>query len=907
MLAAGARLGPYEVLGLLGAGGMGEVYRARDTRLGRAVAVKVLPASVAEDEGRRRRFEEEARAAGALNHPNVLAVYDVGRENGVFYVVSELLEGQTLRDHLDGPLPIRKATDYAIQIAHGLAAAHGKGIVHRDLKPENLFLTTSGLVKILDFGLAKRDPPPSADEETAPARGLETDPGTVQGTGSYMSPEQVRGQRVDHRSDLFSFGVVLFEMLAGRRPFNRATAADTASAILKEEPPDLLIERPDLNPAIERVVRRCLEKEARGRFQSAEDLAFALEPGAAPGATDPPAMTARARRRRHRTLAAVTGGLAALLAILAAGGLVRRRPATAAPDLSAYRFTPLATEQGYEGSAAWSADGQNVAYLGEKNGVLQVFTRGLGASTSAQITHALRDCKEPFWSPDGRRLFYVSLAGESEGLWWVGAAGGAPELLLHNVSAGAVSRDGRTLFLLREESHQGDFLQALWTSTPAGTEPVRYAEPPLAGERFARGFLRMAPDGRKLGLWAAATSDERAGEAGYANPEFWIVPLDGGSPFRALEALPRLPDPAPFSWMPDSRHIVFAAEFRDTSPGTHLWWADTVSGLSSPLTVTSGSEHYPSVSPDGRRLAFTQQEEDYDLVAVPLDGGSLQTVLSTSRTESDPAWSPVGDQYAYVTNRAGHDQIWMRSRDGTLERPLVTAASFQGSETFMLGALAFSADGQRLAYQRRGPAGFRIWISAVAGGPAVQLAPDDSYQDAPTWSPDGEWIAFVFRRQTRWGLAKARVGGGGPPVILKEGIVYPSNPRWSPTGGWITCDTREGFSVVSTKDGSARVLSEDTPLAHGWSRDGARVFAVRPADGGRLELVAIAIATGTEAVVSKDLGASPPSDDPLRGFSLAPDGKSYLTSILRLRGDLWLIEGFEPRPPGLAERLFGRT
>jgi dipeptidyl aminopeptidase/acylaminoacyl peptidase len=225
----------------------------------------------------------------------------------------------------------------------------------------------------------------------------------------------------------------------------------------------------------------------------------------------------------------------------------------------------------------------------------------------------------------------------------------------------------------------------------------------------------------------------------------------------------------------------------------------------------------------------------------------------------------------------------------------------------MLGALAFSADGQRLAYQRRGPGGFRIWISAVAGGPAVQLAADDSYQDAPTWSPDGEWIAFVFRRQTRWGLAKARVGGGSPPVVLKEGIVYPSNPRWSPAGEWITCDTREGFSVVSTKDGSARVLSEDTPLAHAWSRDGARVFAVRPAEGGRLQLVAIERATGAETVVSKDIGPSPPSDDPLRGFSLAPDGKSYLTSILRLRGDLWLIEGFEPRPRGLAERLFGRT
>jgi len=254
---------------VLGVGGMGEVYRARDTRLGRAVAVKVLPSAVAQDDDRLRRFEQEARAAGALNHPNLLALYDVGRHERVSYVVCELLEGQTLRDRLRGPLPVRKALDYAIQTTYGLAAAHAKGVVHRDLKPENLFVTPEGCVKILDFGLAKFDGATTPEHETASVPSMGTDPGTVLGTARYMSPEQVRGLHVDPRSDIFSLGIVLFEMLTGRRPFEGSTPADTMSAILREDPPEMLVPGAEVPPAVERIVRRCLEKQIDTRFQSA--------------------------------------------------------------------------------------------------------------------------------------------------------------------------------------------------------------------------------------------------------------------------------------------------------------------------------------------------------------------------------------------------------------------------------------------------------------------------------------------------------------------------------------------------------------------------------------------------------------------------------------------------------------
>src|SRR5438309_1877174 len=278
-IAAGTKLGRYEIRLKIGAGGMGEVYRARDEKLNRDVAIKVLPAALSQDADRLRRFEQEAQAAGALNHPNILGVYDIGTHEGSPFIVSELLSGEELREQLDGVgLTHRKAIDYAQQIAQGLAAAHERGITHRDLKPENLFVTTDGRVKILDFGLAKLRPQRSESVSSEiDTRKQITDPGTVMGTVGYMSPEQVRGHEADHRSDIFSFGSILYEMLAGQRAFRRDTMAETMTAILKEEPPELSETNAKISLPLEKIVRRCLEKKPEGRFHSASDLAFAIE------------------------------------------------------------------------------------------------------------------------------------------------------------------------------------------------------------------------------------------------------------------------------------------------------------------------------------------------------------------------------------------------------------------------------------------------------------------------------------------------------------------------------------------------------------------------------------------------------------------------------------------------------
>ncbi len=353
--AAGARLGPYEILAPLGAGGMGEVYRAKDPRLGRDVAIKVLPASFSSDPDRLRRFEQEARAAGILNHPNITAIYDIGTHEGAPYVVQELLEGETVRSVLaGGRLSPRRTIDYALQIAHGLAAAHEKGIVHRDLKPENLFVTKDGRVKILDFGLAKLTHTETGPEVTSlPTATAGTEPGVVLGTLGYMSPEQVRGKPADARSDIFSFGAILYEMLSGKRAFHGDSAADTMSAILMKEPPDLSQTNRDIAPGLERVVRHCLEKNPEQRFHSAHDVAFALEALSDVSTPTPAAAGLRAITRPRARILLWAAGLAAALAALAAAVLWLRPGAGAIDSLAVLPFV----NAGGDPNAEYLSDG----------------------------------------------------------------------------------------------------------------------------------------------------------------------------------------------------------------------------------------------------------------------------------------------------------------------------------------------------------------------------------------------------------------------------------------------------------------------------------------------------------------------------------------------------------------------
>ncbi len=448
-LAPGTKLGPYEIQSQLGAGGMGEVYRARDPRLGREVAIKVLPASLSADPGRLQRFEQEARSASALNHPNILVVYDVGTHEGAPYLVTELLEGQTLRERLyDGVLPPRKSLEYAVQLGQGLAAAHDKGIIHRDLKPDNIFLCRDGRCKILDFGLAKLVTPEPDDATVTGLNSACTAEGMFIGTAGYMSPEQVRGQKADARSDIFAFGAVLYEMLSGRRAFAGSTPADTASAILKEDPADFPAGNRRIPPSLDHIVRHCLEKNPEERFQSARDLAFHMDSLSSISDFSAGVPADLPTKGLSRPVGWLLGSL--VLALLVAGVWLGRNFAGKS-DVQAAQFRRLTDFAGMEEFPALSPDGKSVAFTRDVGGFRQIWVRLLSGGAPIQVTRDALDHQSPRWSPDSGSLIYYSAPGAQPygTVWQIPALGGTPRPLTQSLGSADLSHDGNRLAFFR--------------------------------------------------------------------------------------------------------------------------------------------------------------------------------------------------------------------------------------------------------------------------------------------------------------------------------------------------------------------------------------------------------------------------------------------------------------------------
>ncbi len=457
-LTSGQKLGPYIIQDPIGAGGMGEVYRAHDGRLNRVVAIKVLPASFSADHNRMERFAQEARAAAALNHPGILSIFDIGEDRGAPYVVSELLEGETLRERIrTGALPLRKAIDYALQIARGLAAAHEKGIVHRDLKPENLFLTNDGRVKILDFGLAKLTQAESHNGIEAPTLQAATEPGMILGTVGYMSPEQVRGKNSDSRSDIFAFGAVLYEMVSGKRAFHGETTADTLSAILKEEPPELSETARNVPPGLERIVRHCLEKNPAQRFQSTRDLAFDLEALTDVSSTNrvQTAALQASRSVSRRKIATVALGVLAAVAVLGFGLLVGRSTAKVPPP----QYQQITFRLGSVGNARFTPDGGIVYSATWEDGERQLYLARTDESGAREL--GFNNAELLAISKSGELALRLNAQGHggyarSGTLARVPLTGGSPRAVLDNVGDADWSADGQSLAVIHylpETSH----------------------------------------------------------------------------------------------------------------------------------------------------------------------------------------------------------------------------------------------------------------------------------------------------------------------------------------------------------------------------------------------------------------------------------------------------------------------
>src|SRR6516225_989214 len=798
-LTAGTILGQYEIRSPLGAGGMGEVYRAHDTRLDRDVAIKVLPEYLTTDPERLRRFEQEARATAALNHPNILAVYQMATDNGISYLVEEMLEGETLRERLRrGPIPLRKAIDYAVQIAHGLAAAHDRGIVHRDLKPENLFITKDGRVKILDFGLAKLGAAKDASGQEATLT-EQTNPGTVMGTAGYMSPEQVRGKTVDHRTDIFAFCTILYEMVTGKQPFRKATSAETMAAILNEEPSSVSQLTPATPPGLERVVHRCLEKNPEQRFQSASDLAFALEALSDSATTTPSGTHVVGREgwsRRRNVIVAVTIVIAFGAALFAYFWL---RPEQV-PRVSNYVQLTHDGQQkdliGTEGSRLYfylsSPDYQGIAEMSALGGEAKRVP-ALPSTNYFPIN----------LTPDGSRVLALDIpGGNGEGpLWSLPLLGGSPRRLGDFVAdSGAWSPDGKLLAHVNGAD--------LFVANADGTESRKLAS---TDKSSYIGTPVWAPDASHLRF--------EIGKQGIGNPVLWEVSLDGTNLHRLLPGWTSPPDSECCGkWIADGKYFIFRSRrqiwaLRERGGFLHSQ-LKPIQLTSSPLLLGS-----PMPSTDGMKLFVVGRIFRGESMRYDQKSGHLTPYLGGVSAEFF-AFSKDGQWVTYVSYPDG--VLWRSKVDGSDRLQLTYPPSNVFPPLYAI-VPRWSPSGQNIAFFAF-PTGKppKIYeVSADGGAPRLLMPDDPGDQRDPNWSPDGNKIVFSSGPDP---ISDIRI----LDLTTHQVSTLPNSrglfaPRWSPDGRYIPALSADNMRLVAF-DLQTQKWTELAKGSHlgwlNWSKDG---------------------------------------------------------------------------------------
>ncbi len=880
----GTRLGPYEVAELLGAGGMGEVYRARDTRLGREVAIKVLPELVAHDPEALRRFDREARAVAALSHPRICALHDVGRENGVDFAVMELLEGETLRARLArSPLPVAKAVELAQQICQGLAAAHAKGIVHRDLKPENLFLTREGM-KILDFGLARRTAGLEGGDATTPR----TRSGLVLGTVGYLSPEQARGEVADARSDVFALGAVLYEMLSGRRAFKRQTQAETLTAILKEDPPELVAPGGPVPPALGRIVRRCLEKDPEDRFQNARDVAFALDAISVTSegsALEGEGLRGRSSARRWVLPAIAGGALAALLVGAVADRLWLRGPESAGPARVVRSQIDLPPERPIEGPGRGHHPTRRDLAL-SPDGTLLVWTARTSVDPYDSALYRRRldtgevtplsggeSGAQPFFSPDGRWVGFVSRVGD--GSWRrlrkvrveggipvdladvpdalpMGATWGADDrIYLGSIAGGVLSvaaeggaaREVTTIDSAHEVGHR------LPSVLPGGRELLVTVAPLHYGLKMRIEAFSLATGKRKVVVEDGADGHYLA--SGHLvflrRGVLMAAPFDlsrlelTAPPVTVVEGISQALNAGGSVWnsgaaqftASDSGSLAYAAGGIFPDSPVELLLVDET-GRTEPLPGFDRPLVSPqlSFSPDGRLLAFNEQERSGLLWLFDLERQTFRA-LSDRGIAGSPRWSPDGKRLAAIWAEAGPMQLWIVPTDRS------------------------------------------EW---------VQLTKGEEYVEDPSWSPDGRFLAFTASRQSAdiliYRFEDRKVV---PFLATKSREAY---PEFSPDGGWLAYSSDEGGReevYVTSFPGREKTLTVSRRGGSDpkWSRDGKRLFYFSlPSSDGRWSMMTVAAGQGPELAlgVPTVLFRLPEGviDLSTHSYELHPDGRHFV-------------------------------
>jgi hypothetical protein len=856
VLSPGTLLGPYEVLGLLGAGGMGEVYRARDTRLGRDVAVKRIRDAAARPE-LRQRFEQEARAAGRLNHPNILAIHDFGTYDGSPYLVSELLEGETLRARLAGKLlPWRRTVEIAIQVCRGLAAAHAHGIVHRDLKPDNIFLTRDGRVKLLDFGLAKL--------LRAEDQGARTESGIVMGTVGYMSPEQVRGEPVDARSDLFALGSILYEMLAGAAAFRRGSPVETLAAILNEEPPDLSERRPELPLALVRIVRHCLEKNPEERFQSAGDLAFQLAGVEAPSeSVVAPALGAVRGRWRLPLLAAAT--LALALALGTAGWLLSQR--LAAPRLPSFR--QLTYGHGTVYAARFAPDGASVIYSAEWEGrPAQTFVMRLDTLHPQPIDLppsrllAVGHGEVALLLPNGRGLgggpAYIGRDAAGT-LARAPLDGGAPRQILQGITDADWTPAGDRLAIVRR--------------TAGGTQleyPIGTVLHRTAG---GIGSVRIAPDGSRVAFVAYRVVDDTRGSVAVTDARGVRVLSQGWADLGGL------------AWAPDGDEIWFTAAgagfFRDLH-------AVRLDGRERLVASTPGRMELEDVFRDGRVLFVHAHHRSEALGTLPGDP-----------REHDLSWFDW--THANDLSADGRQVLFTEEGEEAGPQLAVYLRSTTGYPSVRLGeghATALSPDGKwAIAHLRAKPPTRLVLLPTGPGDPRPLARGSIAELHWAWWFPDGKRLLVMGNEAGKPARLFAQgTAGGNPAPLAEEGVTTTGQNPIAPDGRRIVVDApRAGtaLELLTLPQGTiaplAGSIAGDEPIR--WSADGRWLYLKAGGASPSAAIVRLEVASGRRELWKELRPADAAGVLQIRDVLLTPDAASYVYTYHRSLSELYLAEG----------------
>ena len=868
-LTTGSRLGPYEIVSRIGAGGMGEVFRARDTRLDRDVAIKILTAELGDKPQLRARLEREAKVISQLNHPNICTLYDVGREHGTSYLVMELLEGETLANRIArGALPISDVLRYGAQIADALDVAHRAGIVHRDLKPGNIMITRSG-AKLLDFGLARPAFSPVTKDSLTAEQPI-TAEGVTVGTLPYMSPEQLQATGVDSRSDIFALGSILYEAIAGKRAFNAASYAGLIAEILDHQPPKLTELRPAIPRDLEHIVMTCLEKDPDARFQSAADIAHQLRWIATSDSIAAPAAPAT---RFPRLFIWTTAALLTLLAI-ASAVLVRRPggtavlPQRAAPPV--HRVLRLTDFPGIKEFSSISPDGRSVAFTASVERHRQIFIRLLSGGTPVQITKDPIDHQVPRWSPDGNSLVYFSPGGsnEAEGaIWSIPALGGSPRRVTGSVGSADVSNDGRLAAFRLDNGHV-----QLVTSSVEGTDVQVIAR---SGPGYHL-YPRWSPDGK----WIAF---QRGDGVRY---DLFVVARGGGEPRQITHDRNMIRG---LAWLPDGQGIIYGSSRGNTLPylpALTLWQVPLHGGASRQVTPADVWYEQPDVHSGTGSVSATRVRMRFDIWSFPFDAGAAENVRRAAQLTHQtgqvltPSASPDGDHIAFLSDNGGHSNLWVMSTRGGDVRQI----TFEENPAVTVGLPVWSSDGRSIAFvSSKGRTGFEfgVWLVDPDGRNLRNVAKRGL---GIAWSPDSEWLYYA---ETSAGiLDKVRVAGGGPVRVRNEPtrnvigvhgktLYYtveralldgrpeleiraatpesgpsravarvdvsrvPSwqivNPALSPDGQWLAMPLTDGFTTniwaLSTRNGTWRQVTDFDDRATfiarrvSWSADGRAVLA----------------------------------------------------------------------------------